>query len=117
MNTRKTGQHYEEKAAEYLQQQGYRIIERNYRCRGGEIDIIAWHEAYLVFVEVKYRATKGSGEPVAAVDFNKQKKICSVAKWYMMERKYGDDTKCRFDVVGIQAFDTQVYQNAFDFTG
>ena len=117
MNTRKTGQYYEGKAATYLRQQGYRIIEQNYRCRSGEIDIIALHETYLVFVEVKYRATESSGDAMAAVDWKKQKKICRVAKWYMMERRYGDETKCRFDVVGIQPPLMQVYQNAFDFIG
>ena len=54
-NTRKTGQEYEAMAAKYLEEKGYGILERNYRCPYGEIDIIAKDGSYLVFVEVKYR--------------------------------------------------------------
>lgn len=55
-NTRNTGTSYERKAAEYLEQQGLVILKHNYRCRQGEIDLIARDKEYLVFVEVKYRS-------------------------------------------------------------
>ena len=57
MNKRKTGQEQEVKAACFLKTQGYQILERNYRCKKGEIDLIAREGQYLVFVEVKYRST------------------------------------------------------------
>ena len=58
---RKTGAEYEQKAGAYLEGQGYEILEYNYRCRTGEIDIVARDGEYLVFCEVKYRASGGGG--------------------------------------------------------
>ena len=68
MNKRKTGQEQEVKAACFLKTQGYQILERNYRCKKGEIDLIAREGQYLVFVEVKYRSTNESGLPEEAAD-------------------------------------------------
>ena len=115
MNTRKTGQHYENMAVAYLEKQGYRILQRNYRCRYGEIDIIARNTGYLVFVEVKYRKTVDSTAAFEAVDIRKQRKICGVARWYLTEKHIGENVKCRFDVVGIQGENVRVIKNAFDY--
>ena len=60
MNKRKTGAVYEERAAAYLIQHGFQILEKNFYCRQGEIDLIGIHGEYLVFVEVKYRKRKGT---------------------------------------------------------
>lgn len=79
MNKRKTGQEQEAKAACFLKTQGYQILERNYRCKKGEIDLIAREGQYLVFVEVKYRSTNESGLPEEAVDLRKQRQISRVA--------------------------------------
>ena len=86
MNKRKTGQEQEAKAACFLKTQGYQILERNYRCKKGEIDLIAWEGQYLVFVEVKYRSTNESGLPEEAVDLRKQRQISRVAAWYLTEK-------------------------------
>ena len=67
-NTRSTGSCYERKAADYLKQQGLFILRYNYRCRFGEIDLIARDGEYLVFVEVKYRKDNSSGYSLAAVN-------------------------------------------------
>ena len=72
-NTRSTGSCYERKAADYLKQQGLFILRYNYRCRFGEIDLIARDGEYLVFVEVKYRKDNSSGYSLAAVNTAKQK--------------------------------------------
>ena len=56
MNKRALGKKYEEKACQYLESQGMKIVEKNFRCRQGEIDLIGFHGEYLAFVEVKYRA-------------------------------------------------------------
>lgn len=71
MNKRKTGQEQEAKAACFLKTQGYQILEQNYRCKRGEIDLVAREGQYLVFVEVKYRSTNESGLPEEAVDLRK----------------------------------------------
>ena len=81
MNKRKTGQEQEVKAACFLKTQRYQILERNYRCIKGEIDLIAREGQYLVFVEVKYRSTNESGLPEEAVDLRKQRQIYRVAAY------------------------------------
>lgn len=114
MNKRKTGTAYEKKAAAYLKDRGYRILEKNYRCPLGEIDLIAEENGYLVFVEVKYRRTSGLGTGEEAVNSRKQRRIVSTAKWYLMEHRV--QRRCRFDVVAINGTEIAVIQNAFDAT-
>ena len=75
MNRRKIGQEQEELAAKYLEEKGYEILERNYRIRTGEIDLIARDARYLVFIEVKYRKNLQMGDPLEAVDVRKQQRI------------------------------------------
>lgn len=115
MNKRQVGAHYEQAAARYLEQQGYRIIESNFRCRYGEIDLVAREGAYLVFVEVKYRKDTGAGEPLEAVDYRKQRQISRTAFFYLLCRGYGEDTPCRFDVAAILGEEMRVIKNAFDY--
>ena len=79
MIRRKEGAYYENLVAEYLKTQGYEILEKNYRCRIGEIDLIAKEGETLVFVEVKYRRDDKMGNPKEAVDRKKQKKISMTA--------------------------------------
>ena len=82
MNTRQTGNVYEQIAADYLEKHGMRILERNFRRgRNGEIDIIGRDGKYLVFVEVKYRAGTEKGSALEAVTPTKQKMICEVADY------------------------------------
>ncbi len=109
------GRKYEDLAAEYLKKQGYRILERNYRCRKGEIDLIGIQEGYLCFVEVKYRSSGEFGGSLGAVDLKKQRRICGAALYYLMEKGYGSDTACRFDVAGISRQGVELITNAFEF--
>jgi len=102
-STRATGMIYEAQAAEYLEASGYRILERNFRCRMGEIDIIASDNNVLIFIEVKYRGTGTSGGPEAAVTPEKQRTICKVALYYMHRHCAYLDTACRFDVIAINS--------------
>lgn len=113
INKRQTGQEQENRAAVYLTERGYKILERNYRCRMGEIDLIAFHQGYLVFVEVKYRSGNRAGRPEEAVDFRKQKKISQTAVWYLKEKGLSLDTPCRFDVVAITPEEIRVFPDAF----
>lgn len=117
MNKRQIGSAQEERAAAFLEKNGYRIVEKNYRCRAGEIDLIAWHQGYLVFVEVKYRSSDHMGSPEEAVDFRKQKKISRAASWYLMEQRLSIDTPCRFDVAAVTSEEIRIFQNAFCYQG
>lgn len=115
MNKRKVGQKQEEIAAEYLKGQGYKILEQNFCCPLGEIDLIALHQGYLVFVEVKYRRTLREGYPQEAVTLAKQKKISKAALWYMTKNEIYSDMPCRFDVVAMMPNEIQVITDAFPY--
>lgn len=115
-NCRKTGTKYERIAGEYLKAKGYRILEYNFRCRRGEIDIIAKDGECLVFCEVKYRSDAKSGFPAEAVDERKQRRLSACALYYLAI-KGEENAECRFDVVCILRNQIQLYQNAFDYIG
>ena len=100
-NQRMVGSRYEQEAAAFLSKQGLAIREQNFRCRAGEIDLIASQEGTLVFCEVKYRYDSSAGDPAAAVDYRKQQTIFRVAQWYLQKHRLPEDTPCRFDVVAI----------------
>ena len=99
-STRDQGQRGEDIAWEYLKKRGYKILERNYRCRYGEIDLVAKDGETIVFVEVKSRRSAAFGEPEESVGPAKQKKISTVALCYL-EEKHLHDRPARFDVVSI----------------
>ncbi len=94
------GQQGERMAAQYLLEQGYRIQQQNYRCRQGEIDLIAWDGTTLVFVEVKTKSQVRFGSPLAMVDVPKQRKLVHVAMTYI-QRHQLSQMDIRFDVVAI----------------
>ena len=112
-NNRKIGAQYEQAVGYYLEQQGYVILEFNYRCRLGEIDIIAKNGIELVFVEVKYRRTLEKGDPAEAVHLLKQRKIRNAAKGYLYRHRLGEDIPCRFDVVAILGEEIRLIKDAF----
>ncbi len=105
-------------AAEKLVMGGYRILERNFRCRYGEIDLVAEHEADLVFIEVKTRRGTGYGLPEEAVTLHKQRKIVQVASYYLDLHECAERS-WRIDVVAVQMSgagkleEIRVYQHAF----
>lgn len=100
MNTRAIGTQGENVAVQYLQKSGYKVLERNFNCRYGEIDIIALHNDYYVFLEVKSRNTSAFGTPREAVKPYKQRRIVDSAKYWMFKnRKTG--VPVRFDVVEV----------------
>ena len=100
LSNRLSGAWGEELALRYLTQQGYELVERNYRTRYGELDLILRHEDILVFVEVKLRRGVGFGDPLEAVTPRKQAAIRTLAERYLLDRQPSFDT-LRFDVVGI----------------
>ena len=96
LNTREIGNKYEDKSVETLVKEAYRILERNYQNRFGEIDIIAEKNKELVFIEVKYRKTSKFGYGYEAVDRRKIMKILKLANYYIQSKKY-QNYKIRFD--------------------
>ena len=112
-NNRETGSRYEELTAAFLEKQGYQIVEHNFRCRSGEIDLIGRDGPYLVFIEVKYRSSGKSGDPAEAVDKRKQKRIVNAARYYLYTHGYGENTPCRFDVAAILEQNVRIIKDAF----
>jgi putative endonuclease len=94
----RTGEHL---AADALAERGYRILERNFRCRHGEIDLVAEQEQDLVFVEVKTRRGTLYGRPEEAVTLSKQRKIVEVASYYL-DLHSCPERSWRIDVVAVQ---------------
>ncbi len=114
-NRRSTGTFYEEKAAEYLKGLGMDIVCRNFRCRFGEIDLVAKDGDVLVFVEVKYRKKASAGGALCQVGYRKQRTISRVALFYLTRYGLYDRTACRFDVVGITGEELVHIKDAFEF--
>jgi len=112
-----TGKQGEDLAAAYLTQAGYRILERNYRCLFGEIDIVAEEGDVLAFVEVKSRRSAAYGDPQLAVGPRKQMKISRIAMHYLGERRMGH-CPARFDVLSVMLLPAgpriELIRNAFE---
>lgn len=117
MNRRQVGTEYERQAAAFLEERGCEVIERNYRCRLGEVDLIVRDGNYLVFVEVKYRQSERTGHPLEAVNPAKQRRISRTAVWYLQSHGLGMDQPSRFDVVGICGGQVLWLKDAFPFSG
>jgi len=92
------GRRAEEMAKALLKKEGYHILERNYSCPLGELDLVAQEKEVLAFIEVRSR--KGGGSPEASVNRAKQRQIIKAAHFYLAQKKWDGD--CRFDVVAIQ---------------
>lgn len=111
--SREKGSAYEQKAAGFLEEKGYRILERNFYSKYGEIDLIARDGEYLVFLEVKYRASGQGGHPLEAVNAKKQQRIKKAARYYLWRRGLPEDTACRFDVIGFLGEEAMHIEDAF----
>ena len=90
-------------AAEHLAQRGYRIVERNFRCRMGELDLISRRGNGLVFTEVKSRKDASHGEAREFVTSSKQRKLLLTAEYYLAARPWAQDLQARFDVIEVYA--------------
>lgn len=113
-NKRQLGDAQEIRAVKELENAGYHIIQRNFRCRIGEIDIVAEHKEYLVFIEVKYRKDQRKGYAAEAVNWKKQQVISRVADYYIQSH-YQLFPAVRFDVVALEGEQVMIYENAFDY--
>lgn len=112
------GERGEAAACHYLSQNGYQILETNYRCPLGEIDVIARRDGRTVFIEIKTRSSNQFGEPQEAVHAQKQAKLMKIAAWYLKKKKLSD-TPIAFDVIAVtwqEGGDPEIrlFQNAFE---
>jgi putative endonuclease len=112
-----TGAQGEEIAVRFLAKKKYTIVQRNYRCRYGEIDIIARRKKILIFVEVKTRRSYAFGSPLEAVSLKKQRAISAGAQEYMQHAGLSHSA-ARFDVIAIllkgDAREIEHIENAFE---
>ena len=123
MDKKALGNKGEAFAAEYYKKIGYGITAQNYCCRGGEIDIIAENEEYIIFVEVKTRSSNSLYSPAEAVDMKKQKRLTIAAMKYLSENE--SEKQPQFDVFEVYAQNERIYKvnrienafEAFDFGG
>ncbi len=95
------GQQAEQQALNFLQQQGLRLIARNYHCQRGEIDLIMADQKTLVFIEVRYRKDCHFGSSAESITPAKQRKIIHTAEHYLLHKVPAQAPACRFDVVAI----------------
>lgn len=95
------GQLAEAEACEFLQQQGLQLLERNYRCRQGEIDLIMTDGKYTIFVEVRYRSNTSFGSGAETVDRRKQQKLITTASYFLQNNRQLAQQPARFDVISM----------------
>jgi putative endonuclease len=117
MQKKELGKKGEELALRFLKKKGYRIIEKNYVCKMGEMDIIAKEKDTLAFIEVKTRTSTLFGPPQLSVTPSKQMQLSKVALYFLKEKKL-ENVKARFDVVaillGIKGEEIELIRDAFD---
>jgi putative endonuclease len=106
-----TGGEAEERAAQHLVRHGLQILARNYRCRGGEIDLVCRDGATLVFVEVRLRSNRNFGGAAASITPAKQRRITLAANHYLAGKPL---PACRFDAVLLDGTHIDWIRNAFD---
>lgn len=123
MNNRELGKKYEDIAMQYLEKTGFKILERNYRIRTGEIDIIALKPVCynkkineLHLIEVKFRRNLSCGLPEEAVGIKKQKQICKVYDYYRLTHPQYNDCQVCFDIVAINGVNINFYENVFYYS-
>ena len=123
MTTKEIGDFGEKAAEDYLVEMDYLILERNYRLKFGEIDIIAAKDGGLVFVEVKTRRYRSLVSGVEAVGYKKKGRIIATADCFLAE--YGEEKQIRYDIAevtvstcdAVRVIDFRYFKDAFDTTG
>lgn len=116
VNKREIGTCYEKMAATFLTQRGLKILACNFRCRQGEVDIVAREDDAIVFCEVKYRKDAEKGGPLEAVTKTKQRTISRCALAYLTYTGQ-TESSVRFDVIGILGEEILWLKNAFEYQG
>lgn len=101
VTTREQGEYTENLACQYLEENGYKLIERNFSCRFGEIDLIMQHNNNIIFVEVRYRHNNNYGSGAESITTSKQSKIIKTASVYLQQHDKLNNYPARFDVISI----------------
>ena len=114
-DSNQVGQQAEQAALNFLSQQGLSFVEKNYRCRRGEIDLIMQDANHLVFIEVRFRKSSQFGNSAETVNTNKQHKLISCAEHYLLHNSKGYIPACRFDVIAIYPSETDKSSLQFDW--
>jgi putative endonuclease len=109
INSTQKGQAAENAALCYLEQQGLRLVERNFSTRLGEIDLIMWHQQTLVFIEVRQRSNPHFGGAVASICLAKQYKLLNTAQDYL--KRLSTLAPCRFDLLAINGPEIEWIKN------
>lgn len=102
----------EDQALRFLQEQGLKLVERNFSCKGGEIDLVMQDGRGLVFVEVRKRANNGYGGAAASVTSRKQARLVIAAQTFL--QRYKMPPPCRFDVIAIDGAAMEWLRNAIE---
>lgn len=101
MNHTEMGAWAENIAWQHMQQQGWQLIERNFFCKGGELDIVAQKHGVLAFVEVKYRRNRAMGGAIASLSASKQRHLIHSARVFLQRYPHLSQLDCRFDLIAI----------------
>lgn len=109
---KKLGPKGEDFALALLRRRGHRLLERNFRCPQGELDLITWHKRILVFTEVRARRPNAYQHPVESIGPEKQRRLVRAAQWYLAKRAQKKAPPiCRFDVVWLVVEDEKVTES------
>jgi putative endonuclease len=106
------GQHWEQVARAWLERRGLRLVEANFRCKGGEIDLVMRDGEELVFVEVRQRADRRYGGAAASITPAKLRRLVRAAQYYLL--RFAHTPPCRFDVVAIDGGQIDWLRNAIE---
>ena len=113
--TREQGEYTENLACQYLENKGFKLIEKNFNCRLGEIDLIMKDKDSLVFVEVRYRRSNNFGSGAESITISKQSKLIKTASLYLQQHAKLNQYPARFDIVSISGFIETDNINNIDF--
>ena len=115
VTAREQGEYTENLACKYLVDKGFKLIEKNFNCRVGEIDLIMKDNDSLVFVEVRYRRSNSFGSGAESITTSKQSKLIKTASLYLQQHAKLNKYPARFDVVSIAGFIETDNINNIDF--
>ncbi len=116
-NPRLKGKFIETRVIHYIEKKGFTVIEKNYTCKMGEIDIIAKSpKDEIVFIEVRYRKNEDFGSALESVTYAKQQKIIRTALQYLQKHNLFEKVPCRFDIIGVRKdlLEFHWLENAFE---
>jgi len=113
LSRRALGAHGEDAVTRWYERRGYRVVDRNWRCREGELDLVASRGGIVVFCEVKTRSSVAFGAPVEAVTWRKQLRLRQLAGRWLAARRGRAPAGVRFDVASVVGGQIEVVEDAF----